>query len=34
MTFMEKERFGKDRSERALLKVAWEGELFLSLIHI
>ena len=28
MTFMEKERFGKDRSERALLKVAWEGELF------
>ena len=28
MTFMEKERFGEDRSERALLKVAWEGELF------
>jgi hypothetical protein len=28
MTFMEKHRFGGDRSERALLKMSWEGERF------
>jgi uncharacterized membrane protein len=28
MTFLERHRFGEDRSERALLKISWEGELF------
>ena len=28
MTFVEKQRFGGGRTEQALLKIAWEGELF------
>jgi hypothetical protein len=28
MTFVEKHRFGGQRSEQALLKMSWEGELF------